>query len=127
MTFIVRLNRERPGEILSADSVVVLELARAPLYLRFVRTAKGKWDALDQLDDEPAKGESIVAAKRGGEIGRLHMLFSRKRGGRRGAWYQTAEYRPVAMQPADDVMRDRAKWRAWCVEKAALAAPKEKP
>lgn len=46
-----------------AKEASMLMFHRAPLYLRVVRGMDGKWDALDQLDDEPALGDTIFIYK----------------------------------------------------------------
>lgn len=43
-----------------------LLLRRAPRFLRVVRGGDGDWDALDQLGDAPAAGETIYAYERVG-------------------------------------------------------------
>ena len=96
-----------------------LSLKRAPTYLRFVYF-EGDWstlDALDQLDDEPQPGETIVVGRI--EVrGRWHVdrIVNRKRV---GEWYGDVRYQVVDPQPADDVVRDTAAWRAWCLAEQA--------
>lgn len=52
---------------------VQLDLARNPYYLRVVRGIDGKWDALDQLDDDPALGDEIFIYRRGETMGHVLM------------------------------------------------------
>lgn len=47
-----------------ANGCPMLMLHRFPYYLRIVRGIDGKWDALDQLDDEAALGDTIFIYKR---------------------------------------------------------------
>lgn len=92
-----------------------LLLARTPRFLRFACTDVGgdrKWDALDQLDDEAADGEYLFAAEYE-SAGCVHIDGMRD-GKRFGEWRRTVTYDPVGPQPPQDVMRDNAKWRAWC-------------
>lgn len=89
----------------------VLILRRCPPYLRVTLSPDGKFDALDQLDDQADAGESIHAYRRVGEPGWCHIDFSRPR---RGAWYRTAEYRHLDDQPPDETLRETDRWRAWC-------------
>lgn len=50
----------------------MLMFHRAPRYLRVVRGMDGKWDALDQLDDEPALGDTIFIYKQmPGRVGHI--------------------------------------------------------
>lgn len=88
---------------------VTLMLRRAPIYLRVTRSAEG-FDALDLLKDEPAEGEELFAYKLAGKPGAVHIDFTR----RSSAWFTVARYVWVAEQPAQEVMRSRSRWRAWC-------------
>lgn len=100
---------------------VALTLRRAPLYLRAARDQHGKWDALDLLDDEPAEGEDLVAYRRVGPAGVMHLDYTdRVTRRRRGAWFKTAEYAVCAVQPHAETMRSAELWRAWCVAEAEL-------
>jgi hypothetical protein len=87
---------------------VTLFLQRAPLFLRAVRVAGGKWDALDQLDDYPKPNEEIVVYALEGAPTWMHV---HRRGG--GGIYRGGAYRVVEPQPADADLRDVFKWRAW--------------
>jgi hypothetical protein len=97
---------------------VLLMLRRAPRFLRVVKGSEG-WDALDQLADAPAAGETITAYRRVGTPGAVHLLMSRGRGRTRSAWYRTAEYRAVDPQPPAEVLRETASWRAWALAEDA--------
>lgn len=106
-----------------------LTLRRAPVYLRVVRDpmapennklvkrAKDKrleWDALDQLEDEPADGEEIYVYRRVSDQGPVHICtIPRSRSG----WYRMAEYRHVPDVDGED-LRDTVAWRRWCVDRA---------
>lgn len=100
-------------------SGVVLQLRRAPLYLRVVADSSGtggEWDALDQLDDAALPGETLVAYRRVGEAG---VAIVCTRGGKRGSCCRrlvTAEYTACPDQPDDATMRDNDLWRAWATE-----------
>lgn len=99
-----------------------LFLKRAPHYLRVVLgpdgpTHTGTVDALDQLDDVPRSDERIVVYEM--TAGPTHVHINR---GRKGcAWYRGGEYRMVAAQPEDAVLRSTESWRAWVSEK--IGAP----
>lgn len=93
----------------------VLMLKRAPLCLRVVRSPSGEWDALDQLEDAPKPREEIFAYVRTAHRGTVHIR-SAKRGA--SGFYELAEYSAFADQPADEVMRETATWRAWCLDRA---------
>jgi hypothetical protein len=100
------------------DFDVVLCLARAPRFLRFVYSedllGERKWDALDQLDDEPNAGERVIA----GVIqrrGRMHVSYTEK-GRRRGDLWLTADYQTLDPQPDQAILLDRDRWQAWCLE-----------
>lgn len=93
-----------------------LFLHRVPKYLRFVytdtATCARKWDALDQLDDEPNDGEHLLAAILANRSA-MHVSYTEK-GRRRGEWWKTADYELVSPQPDEATMRDRDRWRDWC-------------
>ena len=92
---------------------LALALRRAPVLLRVVRTPRGGWDALDQLDDVPAPREAIFVYRRVSAVTRYHLLV-RGKGKRASGFYARADYRYVPEQPADADARDTAAWRAWC-------------
>lgn len=88
-----------------AKEAACLMLERCPLYLRVVRSMDGKWDALDQLDDDPALGETIFIYKR----------CSQRAGHIKGA--TRAQSGPMFMyQHTEDIspegMDDRDAWHA---------------
>jgi hypothetical protein len=93
----------------------VLELRRAPVFLRVVRAGE-KWDALDQLDDKPSDDETVCVYELVGEPGRMHINATRRAGGCR--WVTIAEYKLLeGEQPADAILRDAGAWRSWaCAE-----------
>lgn len=98
-----------------------LELKRTPKFLRFVFDPKAnKWDALDQLDDEPRPEEHLFAARLV-DTGSLHVDGYRD-GKRCGWWYRTATYELVNLQPDDATMRNRAAWQKWATEANAKEA-----
>ena len=92
-----------------------LLIRRAPLHLRVVRSASGEWDALDQLDDTPRPDEQVFAYRLVEAGSAVHLSMRDKRGRRTGGWFVAATYAHVVEQPAEDVMRDTAKWRDWCL------------
>lgn len=94
----------------------VLFLRRAPVLLRVTRSPTGKWDALDQLDDEPRPREKIFVYRRVSEPTRYHMKMCPRSG---SGFYMNAEYKLFAEQPADEIMRETVAWRKWCEEKKA--------
>lgn len=91
----------------------VLACHRAPAYLRVVQSLGGKWDALDQLEDEPAPRETIhVYARQGADpppIVHLNMGSIREGSG----FYPLADYRHRADVDGESV-RDTEAWREWC-------------
>lgn len=93
----------------------VLACKRAPQFLRLVQSESGEWDALDQLNDEPEAGEKIVVYVLVSYKGQVHIC-SRTKGNDTSGWYAWASYKVVAEQPGDDIARDTAKWREWCVD-----------
>lgn len=93
----------------------VLSLRRIPTFLRVVFDGK-TWDALDQIDDTPRAGETCFAYYITANHGWVHIKMS----GPGSGFYWRAEYTVCAEQPPQGLMRDRAAWRAWCEEKAAV-------
>ena len=103
---------------------VKLLLGRAPAYLRVTRDSAGKWDALDQIDDAPEPGETVIVYRKVSDDGTVHVDSQDERGRRRGAWYSMATYAVALVQPGDDITRDTTRWRAWC---STPAAPPTQP
>jgi hypothetical protein len=97
---------------------VKLMLRRAPHFLRAVQTPRGEWDALDQLDDTPRDGETVVVYVMVGEPTWMHVRATRGSGGT----YRGGSYRLVEPQPSADILRDRAQWQAWARAQFALEA-----
>jgi hypothetical protein len=93
-------------------SAVVLDLKRAPRYLRVVRSNRGNFDALDQLDDSPKLTEQIFVYKMAEWHGVYHLRCSRRSA---SGFYPRADYRLNAEQPAEPVLRDTQQWRDWCM------------
>lgn len=98
-----------------------LQLRRVPLLLRVVQGRVGAWDALDQLDDEPRKTESIHVYRRRDDlgIGSIHLCGRGKARGASGRYY-VCSYSVLPEQPADYEMRTNEAWAAWAT--AWLAA-----
>jgi hypothetical protein len=94
-----------------------LLIRRAPLHLRAVRVPGGNWDALDQLDDEPQPDEAVFAYRQVRSRGTVHV---RQAGRGNSGFFVMAEYALVEPQPAEDVLRDTSKWRAWCLAQQAV-------
>jgi hypothetical protein len=101
-------------------SGVCLKLRRAPIFLRVVRKAAGKWDALDQLDDEPEDMETVYVYRLvPGTEYHAHVWPSPL--GLSG-WISGADYEFISQQPNDGEIRSIAAWRAW-VETQANFGP----
>jgi hypothetical protein len=96
---------------------VELMLRRAPTYLRVVRGRTGNWDALDQIDDTPTKGETIFVYRITGTRSHYH-LCARGRGKKASGYYARADYVFVPEQPADAELRETEAWRAWVIKQA---------
>jgi hypothetical protein len=87
-----------------------LLLRRAPYFLRVTVDATGKWDGLDQPDDNPMPAEMIHAYHLVREPGMCHIRAT----GGRGGFYPIAEYQMVTTQPELRDMETTDRWRAWC-------------
>ena len=104
----------------------MLELLRMPmpLFLRVTKTADGTIDALDKLDDAPAKDEELFVYVKSESQGTVHLDGRDKHGKRFGKWMECCTYTLHERQPDDSTMRDQEKWAAWC--KAEYEAMKAK-
>lgn len=87
----------------------VLNLKRSPLYLR-VTQAGDRFDALDQLSDEPRQGETVFAYHRSCEPGMMHINAK----GGAGGFFSFATYGYIAEQPSLAELMDTTLWREWC-------------
>ncbi len=94
---------------------IILYLQRAPVFLRAVQDAAGKWDALDQLDDEPRSGERIIVYRMEGEPSWCHI---NRRGKGGSGVFRGGVYRVVDPQPEIDDVRSNRAWRAWVAVQA---------
>lgn len=91
----------------------VLQLRRAPRFLRVVQTSKG-WDALDQLDDAPEPGELVHVYALIGRTGSVHLDGRNAKTGKRwSGTYITGDYRHFDQQPDDATARNNALWQHW--------------
>ena len=89
-----------------------LMLKRAARFLRVTEEA-GKFDALDQLCDEPRSTEKLYAYEITKFSGTCHVRMS----GGRGGFYAMATYHFVEPQPTDAEMRTETAWDAWVRKK----------
>ncbi len=98
-----------------------LALRRIPKLLRVVRSRRGQWDALDQLDDVPQPGETIfVYVRRDEPAPTWYHVCARGQGRSASGRYWNAEYSLFrGEEPADHVLRDTDAWRAWAAQQAA--------
>ena len=92
-----------------------LTLRRSPVFLR-VTEKDGEFDALDQLDDQPAPGETIHVYLRVGEPGFCFVDGTDKQGRRTGYRCAFAHYRLYDPQPIREEAWDTSLWREWCAE-----------
>lgn len=83
-----------------------LMLHRSPLFLRVVEKAE-EWDALDQVNDSPAAGETIHVYERTYKGGKAKSA---------SGCYPLAHYRLHDNPPPIETQRDTALWRQWCIE-----------
>jgi hypothetical protein len=90
----------------------VLQLQRAPIFLRVAIDAVGGVDALDQLDDEPREGETLFAYRVDGHATNYHVRCSRPR---RSGWVIKADYLLVDPQPDAATMLDNEAWQRWAL------------
>ena len=102
---------------------VNLNLSRAPQFLRVVENTLNifdakKWDALDRLEDTPTDDEIIHAYKLVSDVSHGFVDGRDPKTGKHfGHAFVGADYSYVQIdQPDDEVMRDTARWQAWCAE-----------
>lgn len=104
---------------------VKLALRRIPILLRVVRAGR-RWDALDQLDDEPEPRETIFVYRRADDVPiRKYFICSRGRGKRESGLYWEASYRVLPEQPADDQVRSTEAWQTWAAEQLVVPLAKK--
>lgn len=91
-----------------------LMLRRAPKLLRVVKSSRGNWDALDQLNDQPKPTEKIFVYERRDdlEVSTYHLCIRGKGKGGSGYYYR-ASYSVFPEQPADALIRTTDAWRSW--------------
>lgn len=86
-----------------------LSLGRSPYFLRAVRDPRGKWDALDKIDDEPALEEEIHVYRIASEPIIMHVDGRDSKTGKRyGRWTSIAE-------PSSSQGKQLAILRRWTV------------
>lgn len=74
--------------------------------LRAVLGLKGKWDALNNRHDHAEPDEQIFVYRLKAKPSPVHM--------RGKGWFGFGEYEYLGEQPADEILRDNARWGAWC-------------
>jgi hypothetical protein len=89
---------------------VQLNLRRAPIMLRVVQSARA-WDALDQPDDDPRRGEQVHVYIQVGPTQTYHMKCAKRSA---SGWYTNASYRHFPDQPAAEHVSSAAAWAIWC-------------
>ena len=85
--------------------------SRAPVFLRAV-VQDGVWGVLDGIDDEPTRGEEVIAYEAIGEP-RLRHIVKYVEARRFGQWRRVAAYKRCDKQPDESVLRDTEKWSTW--------------
>lgn len=96
-----------------------LMIRRAPVFLRLTFDGK-KWDALDQLDDEPLQNETLHVYRITDMPGHIHLNTGRKPG---GGFFPLANYRFYQPQPMDEQVRTFAAWKSWCESQPRTDVP----
>lgn len=91
---------------------VQLSLRTCPTYLRLVRNRRtGKWDALDQPNDEPGASEVVYAYRMVSGTWSQMFIDYRDGAGRDGR-YETGDYKWLGVVP-QRAMKTRQRWIAW--------------
>ena len=99
----------------------VIDLQRAPHFLRVVIDADGKVDALDQLHDSPKPDEAIHVYLRQGKPHMVHMLCSPRS---KSGWHLMADYKLYHHQPSDIESREENAWREWAAREWQICCDK---
>jgi hypothetical protein len=101
-----------------------LTLGSSPYFLRAVKDPRGKWDALDKLDDEPALEEEIHVYRLVSEPITAHVDGRNPTTGKRyGKWMSIADYALHSEQPDDATARNKAAWQEWCAARSLTSPP----
>jgi len=87
-----------------------LGLKRTPIFLRVVQGRDGTWDALDQLGDTAAAGETVYVYFLVRKDGDVHVC-TRGKGG--GGWYGLATYKLYHTQPPQETLLSNMAWADW--------------
>jgi hypothetical protein len=90
---------------------VDIDLRRAPIMLRVVRSRYGNWDALDQPHDEAQSTESIYVYRMIGQANWYHCRSSKRS---ISGFHATATYEFLPEQPPDHCIRTTKAWAEWC-------------
>ena len=96
-----------------AGPIPPLDIGRVPIFLRFVITGSdpATFDCLNETDDYPRKGETIIPARMDGGIGWVH--YCRRGPGKKSGREQYATYRPIDCPLTQDQLADREQWAQW--------------
>lgn len=97
-----------------------LMLDRVPFLLR-VTQAKGKFDALNHLDDQARPDETLSLYLRTAYQGTCHIS---RRPRSLSGWTAIAEYTYAPVQPSQETMRDNQQWNQWCDTEGLKLVPK---
>lgn len=97
----------------------VLQLRRAPLFLRVVQDSRGEFDGLDQPGDVPRPDETVMVYVKASSDGIIHLDSRNKDGQPNGRWFPLSTYTLFAEQPEDAVVRNNETWAAWALAHAA--------
>jgi hypothetical protein len=93
---------------------VSLMLRRAPVLLRVTCNAAGKWDGLDQPQDEAEAVEQIYVYQLVEKPAPYHLCI-RGKNRRDGGWYWSGTYRFLPdHQPEHRTLCNNAWWGRWC-------------
>lgn len=95
---------------------------RAPRFLRVVHNQDtGAWDCLDQLEDQPERGETLYAYRRVKDEGWIHVC-RRPRG---SGTFRIATYEFLEPQPDELTLQSNPRWQAWALAQAMAEAEAE--
>jgi hypothetical protein len=93
-------------------------IRRVPKYLRVVCSPNGRWDVLDQLDDEPRPKEKIYVYVRRDDLPQSKFHIRARRRSESG-FYFTCSYSFLPEQPKDTDVRTTFMWQEWASKQSS--------
>ncbi len=87
-------------------------VSRCPVFLRVVKSHRGIWDVLNELEDEPKPEEEIFPYQR---VTQPYGAFIDGTG--QHFYMGMADYQFINELVPDSTLRDTVLWQGWCKER----------